>query len=644
MSRTIETHSARNPRLLVFHGLILALMLVLTGGMAYRQILQTVRYSEREKQQNQRRVVVPGPRGNIYDRNGNILVGNRARFSAVLNLAEPQIRAEFRSEYKKVKANWDTQPAADRPNSDQLSRIARAAVVQRYLDKINSILGRQESVRSADLNRHITQMLLLPYVLIDDLALEEYARLVERLPVNSPLQVYATSDRYYPYHNSAAQMLGYTSVDSDPDVEDFGGEDLLTFKMKGSYGRDGLEKQFDDQLHGETGGAIYIVDPAGYKVGRPIEQRLPVQGKNIVTSIDIELQQAAEKAMEGHTGAAVALDVRTGEVLVMASKPDYDLQRFVPRLTSATYHEIEEAGGWMNRAIQGQYPPGSTFKIITAIAALRAGVIEPGVTRVDCPGFIMVGDRKFPCAHHTVHGNVDLIRAISQSCNVFFIRQGLDTTPQFLSAEAKRFGLNHPTGIELPSEFDSPRVADPEWRKNPKNWKSANLPDGIWRGGDTANISIGQGDTLITPLQAACVIASFARGETETKPTLLHNPKRPPQHTAAIGLSPPEYNAVLEGMKQCYQIGTGRLAKVEGLTGAAKSGTAQKGRIEIAWLVCFAPAEDPRIAIAVALEGGEDESFGGGVRSGPVVNAILQAWKDQRERPPAPEKLKLKVQ
>jgi penicillin-binding protein 2 len=641
MSRTIETHSARNPRLLLFHGIVIALIAILAGGMAYRQLLQTVLYSERERQQNQRRVVIPGPRGNIYDRNGNLLVGNRARFSAVLNLAEPQIRAEFRAEYQKVKKNYGAFPATERPTPDQLSRIARASVVQRYLDKINAILGRQELVRNADLNRHISQMLLLPYVLINDLAPEEYARLVERLPVNSPLQVYATSDRFYPYHNSAAQMLGYTSIDSDPDVEDFGGEDLLTFKMKGSFGRDGLEKQFDDRLQGETGGAIYLVDPAGYKVGRPIEQRLPVQGKNIVTSIDIELQQAAEKAMEGQKGAAVALDVRTGEVLALVSKPDYDLNRFVPKLTNDTYHEIEEAGGWLNRAIAGQYPPGSTFKIITAIAGLRAGVIEPGVSMVDCPGFIKVGERTFPCAHRTVHGKTDLLRAISQSCNVFFIKHGLETTPQFLAAEAKRFGFNHATGIELPGEFSSPRVADPDWRK--ANWKSVGLPDGIWRGGDTANISIGQGDTLITPLQAACMVASFARGETETKPTLLHDPKRPRMQSPAIGLSPAQYNAVLEGMKQCYQFGTGRLAKVEGLTGAAKSGTAQKGRIEIAWLVCFAPAEDPRIAVAVALEGGEDENFGGGVHSGPVVNAVLQAWKEQRERPatPAPVKVTL---
>ena len=626
MSRTIETHSARNPRLFLFHGIVAGLLTVLTTGMAYRQLFKSGLYNERERLQNQRRVVVPGPRGNIYDRDGNVLVGNRARFSVVLNLAE--LRGEFRDEFRKVKTNYSKLDAVERPDADQLARIARAAVAQHYLDKINFILNRHESVRTADLNRHVNQTLLLPYVLLDDLAPEEYARLIERLPVTSPLQVYATSSRYYPYASAAAHTLGYTSVDSDPEVEDFPGEDLLTFKMKGATGRTGLEQIFDSQLQGETGGAIYLVDPAGYKVDLPIEKRLPVQGKNLVTSLDIDLQQAAETAMEGRTGAAVALDIRTGEVLALVSKPDYDLNNFVPRLSHDGAKAIEESGGWLNRAIQGQYPPGSTFKIITAIAGLRAGTIEPGVSTVDCPGYYMVGNRRYPCNAKNGHGpNIDLVKAIQVSCNVFFYKYGIATTPDFIATEARRFGYGHPTGIELPAEFKHPRVADPAW-------KEAHMHE-RWFPGDTANISIGQGDTLITPLQAACMVASFARGETETKPTLLHDPKRPAQHTAPLGLSPSDYNVILKGMAASYQFGTGRLARVDGLTGAAKSGTAQKGRIDLAWLVSFVPLENPRIAVAVVLEGAEDDNnFGGGTFAAPVVHSILEAWKNKSERPP----------
>ncbi|AOS46462.1 Stage V sporulation protein D [Lacunisphaera limnophila] len=636
MSRLIQRRTHRNPRLLVFYGAVIAIVAILIGGLAFHQLFKPGVYSERERLQNLRRVVSPGPRGNLYDREGRLLVGNRPRFSVVLDLAE--LRPEFRAEYKIVARNYAALAATERPNSDQLARIARTSVAQRYLDQINLILRRNEQVRSPELNRHINQSLLLPYVLLDDLAPEEYARLIERLPVTSPLQVYTSSTRHYPYGSAAAHTLGYVGVNNDPEVEDFPGEDLLTFKMKGSVGRTGLEKIFDTLLEGETGGAIYRVDPAGYKVDLPVEKRMPVQGKNITTSIDIELQQAAEAAMkdgEGkdRTGAAVALDIRTGEVLALVSKPDYDLNQFVPRLSQDEAKAIEESGGWLNRAIQGQYPPGSTFKIITALAGLRAGAIDPA-ERVMCPGFYQVGNRRFPCHNRNGHGERDLRGAIRDSCNVYFYKNGLEVGPNLIAAEAKRFGFNHATGIELPYEFKSPHVADPAWRA--ANWKSANLPDGIWRAGDTANIAIGQGDTLITPLQAACMVASFARGETETRPTILHDPKRPRQRSTPIGLSPSDYNAVLEGMEQCYQIGSGKLARVDGLRGAAKTGTAQLGRKDMAWVVAFAPVDNPQVAVAVMLEGAvDDNNFGGGVYAGPVAAAILRSWQEKRDRPVA---------
>ena len=629
MSRLIERRTHKNPRLLVFYGVVIAIVVVLTSGLGYRQLFKSGLYTERERLQNLRRVVSPGPRGNIYDREDRLLVGNRPRFSVVLDLAE--LRGEFRTEYKMIRSNYADSPAGEKPNAGQMEQIARGSVAQRYLDQVNFILNRHETIRAADLNRHVNQTLLLPYVLLDDLAPEEYARLIERLPVSSPLQVYTSSTRNYPYESAAAHTLGYVGINNDPEVEDFPGEDLLTFKMKGATGRTGLEKVYDADLEGETGGAIYQVDPAGYKVDLPVEKRMPVQGKNIHTSIDIDLQQAAEAAMkdpEGkdRTGAAVAIDIRTGEVLVLVSKPDYDLNTFVPRLTHDEARAIEESGGWLNRAIQGQYPPGSTFKIITSIAGLRSGAIDPVNSKVICPGYFMVGNRRFPCDARNGHGERDLRGAIRDSCNVFFYKYGIETGPELIAAEAKRFGFNHPTGIELPSEFRTPHVADPEWKR-------ANMHQ-PWTGGDTANTSIGQGDTLITPLHAACFVASFARGETETKPTILHDPKRPVQHTAPIGLAPADYNAILEGMEQCYQFGTARLARVDGLRGAAKTGTAQKGKIDLAWLVAFAPADNPQIAVAVVLEGDEGENFHGGTYAGPVVHAILQTWKDKRDNPP----------
>lgn len=628
MSRTIETHSAHNPRILTIYGIVAAMILVLAGGLVYKQLVLSVFYSDQERHQSQRCIIVPGPRGNIMDRNGEVLVGNRPRFSVVLDLAV--LRKDLREEYRKISRNYRDYDKADRPNSEQLESITRVSVAQKYLDQVNAILGRTEKAQAANLERHFSRSLLLPFVLLDDLTPMEYARLIERLPVDSPLQVYTSSTRYYPYASAAAHVLGYTGVDDNPEAEDFG-EDLPTFKMKGAFGRDGLEKKFDELLQGESGGAIYRVDISGYKSGRPIEERKVVQGQNLVTSLDIDLQLAAEKAMEGKVGATVALDVHTGEVLVMASAPTYDLNDFVPRLSTNKANEIKAAGGWLNRAIQGVYPTGSTFKLITSVAGLRSGAIDHNSQYV-CPGYIMVGNRRFPCAHGAVHGLTALPMALAKSCNVFFCKHGLDIGPELLSAEAKRFGYDIQTGIELPGESTRMLVGDPAWKKM-KLGES-------WYAGDTANMSIGQGFLDTTPLQVACMVASFARGETITKPSLLHDPHRPVQHTAPLGLSPADYNYIVDGLEMCSKIGTGRLIQIESMRVASKTGTAQKrvagGTIELGWMIAFAPVENPQIAIAVIMESQEiDASFGGGVQASPVVKAVFEAWKEKQDKPAA---------
>jgi penicillin-binding protein 2 len=650
VSRLIEAHSARNPRLLFFHGVIAGIVLLLVGGLAYRQLFKTSLYSTRERLQNQRRIIIPGPRGNIYDRENRVLVGNRPRFSVVLDLAE--LRGEFRSEYRKIARNYSAMDRGDRPNSDQLERLARSSVAQHYLDQVNFILGRNEKVRIPELNRHITQTLLLPYVLLDDLAPEEYARLIERLPVNSPLQVYTSSTRYYPYNSAAAHTLGFIGANSDTGGDDFGEEGLRTFEVKGSIGRTGLEKVYDDFLQGEAGGAIYIVDPAGFKVGKPDQRRLPVQGHNLTTSIDIDLQLAAEDIIGDRTGAAVALDVHTGEVLVLASKPDYDLNSFVPRLTNQQAQKIEEEGAWLNQAISGAYPPGSTFKIITSIAGLRSGRITPDQFVADCTGQMMVGNRMLHCDNGLGHhGDDRLAKAIADSCDVYFWTAGLIISPEIIAAEARRFHLDQRTGIELAGETSRMVIPDPDWKQRTQE-------DKRWYPGDTANMAIGQGYVLVTPLEMACFAASVARNETYTKPTLLHNPQAPVQHTEPIGLTPAQRATLVEGMEGCTTYGTASLLttiaseRIPGVRVAGKTGTAQKrvrqgdkiGTINCAWFICFAPSENPEIAVAVMIEGDTiGENYGGGRNAAPVANAILKKYFEKKNRPPE-QPVKFKVE
>jgi len=644
----IETYRPQRPRLLFFQALIAAMLLVLMGGLAYRQLIHSGEYGERERLQNQRRVLVPGPRGNIYDRDNRLLVGNRSRFAVTLYLDE--LRREFRREFIEVVRHYRESETSgdiarsDRPSAAQFEQIARAQVVQRYLDQINRLLDRDEKVDMRELNRHFQQQLLLPYILLDDLKPEEFARLIEELPVQSPLQVYTSSTRYYPNGSTASHVLGYVRTTDEVSGEEMGNEDLKTFAFKGTAGRDGLELQYDPVLQGETGSAIYRVDPAGFRVNPPLEKHAPRQGERLDLSLDLDLQIAAEKAIdqfETLKGAAVALDVRTGEVLVLASKPDYDLNEFSPRLSAETARKIHETGAWTDFAIAGVYPPGSTFKLITSIAGLRSGLITPNGFTADCEGTMRIGNRLFPCdktaAGVAHHGIIALSEAISQSCDIYFYSVGLKIGPDAIAREARRFQLDRPTGIDLPYEVRRMLIPDPAWKKKAK--------DEAWFAGDTANIAIGQGDVGVTPMVMACFVASLARGETTTRPTLLHDPHRAPQHTEPIGLTPAQYAAIVDGMEDCTIHGTGKIFNtptygIPGLRIAGKTGTGQTTRdgnkINIAWFVCFAPVENPQIALAVAIEGDTPgESFAGGHYAAPVAQAVLKTWFEKSQRPPA---------
>ena len=624
-----ETHRGRDPRLLLFHGLIAALMLVVAGGLAYQQLFKVDVYHERERQQTERRILVPGPRGNILDRNGRLLVGNRARFAVVLNLDE--LQPEVRAEAIRIRNNYRATGDRDVPDPGQLYQIAHVALVQRYLAQVNAILGTRQAVDVADLRRHFERQLLMPYTLVDDLSPDQLARLLERLPVSSHLQFYTSSTRTYPNGAAASHVLGYVGNEDNVEAEDFPGEDLTTFKMKGTVGRDGLEKQFDAQLQGTAGGAIYQVDPAGYKVNPPLDRRMPVPGRDLVTSLDTDLQLTAEAALGDQIGAVVALDARTGEVLVLASKPDYNLNDFSPRLSAAAAADIQKRGAWLNLAIAGLYPPGSTFKTVVTIAGLRRGTLSPDDTSVDCEGSLRIGNRIFRCDNgEGHHGRLDLRAAIAESCDTYFWTHGLIIGPEAIAEEARRFHLDRPTGIELPGESRRMIIPDRAWKKR--------VQGEPWTDGDTANMSIGQGTVQVTPLVMACYAASLARGETSTRPTLLHVPDRPPQQTEPIGLTPGQRAALLDGMEACTNttyphatastLATVDAYRVPGVRIAGKTGTAQYGnQLNVAWFICFAPIENPRIAVAVAVQSDKPgEGYAGGVTAAPIAALVLRRY------------------
>jgi penicillin-binding protein 2 len=635
----VESHKGYDPRLVIFYPLLALVLLVLVGGLAYQQLWRTDQHSDAERTQNQRRILVPGPRGNIYDRHGQKLVENRARFSVVLYLDE--LKRELRREHFTIRKNYLAAGATRKDITyDHLEKLARVSVVQRHLDQANRILGRDGSLDAPRLHKHFNSELLLPYTLIDHLKPEEYARLIERLPVISPLQVYVANSRYYPHGSTAAHTLGYVRPYDEVDTEDFPGNDLRGPRQKGTVGKDGIEKQFDDVLQGEAGYSIIRVDPAGFRVASPdLPRRLPTQGRNLTTSLDLELQLVAEQALGDQEGAVVLLEVSTGEVLVMASKPDYDLNRFSPRASTEMVRDMNERGVWTNRALNGYYPPGSTFKILTSIAALRQNAVKANEAIINCAGYIMIGPKRFVCFNGIGHhGDVLLPEAIAQSCDIYYYEAGRLLTPDLLAAEARRFHLDQRTGIDLPGEEERMIIPSREWKL--RRFKEP------WFGGDTANMAIGQGFIDLTPLQMACFTASVARDELTTKPTLFHDPTRPPQHSEKIGLTPAQRAAVIAGMEDCTVRGTGKLLShpelgLPGIRAAGKTGTAQKGvkpnQINIAWFICYAPLENPEVAMAVAVVGDTaGESFEGSRNAVPVANAVLRKYFEQRKRAAAP--------
>lgn len=642
----VESHKGYDPRIIFFYFVLAALLITLVGGLAYQQLLKSGKHNEAERQQNQRRVLVPGPRGNIYDRDGRILVGNRPRFSVVLYV--DQLRRELLREHIRIRKNYKAIDDKDVPSYSTIEQIARVSVAQHYLDQVNSILHRDPNGTDAQINAkrlkdHFSRTLLLPFTLIDDLTPEEYARLIEELPVNSPLQVYSSSTRHYPFGSAAAHTLGYVRWDDDVDAEDFPGEGLHTFPMKGLSAKAGLEKQFDSVLQGTPGGSIFRVDPAGFRINPPIEEHRPHQGNSITTSIDIDLQKVAEDAIGDQTGAAVAIDVMTGEVLVIASKPDYDLNQFSPRATPEIMEQMNSAGAWNNIAANGLYPPGSTFKTVVTIAGLRSGKLDPDDTSVDCQGALRIGNRTFRCDNGDGHhGRVDLKEAIAKSCDTYFWYHGVnDIGPDIIAAEARRLHLDRPTGIELPTEAKGMIIPNAEWKK-------AKRPqEGPWSDGDTANTSIGQGYVWLSPLQMACYAASLARNEAYTKPTLIHEAHRPPQHTEPLGLTPAQRAVLVAGMIECTQPGQGNTAyplstieayRIPGVQIAGKTGTAQvPGKKNVAWFICFAPANHPEIAMAVALEGDTPgETFAGGQKAAPIAAQVLKKYFEKKANPNGP--------
>jgi penicillin-binding protein 2 len=438
--------------------------------------------------------------------------------------------------------------------------------------------------------------------------------------------------REYRQKGRAAHALGYLGEITDPQMKSARFPD---YKMGDYLGRCGVELAWENYLRGKRGYRRIEVDAYGWELGQ-LDRMFPTPGANVFLTLDGKLQQEAEACLEGKVGAIVALDPRSGKILALASSPTYSQEAFERGLTPQEWQKLcsHKDHPLENRALKGQYPPGSTFKIVMALAGLEEKVITPQ-TVVHCSGALPFGNHVFHCWRKGGHGGVSLHQALVQSCDIYFYTVGRRLGIERIAKWSRRFGLGEPTGLKLDKEMPG-LVASPAWKlarfKQP------------WREGDTLSVAIGQGYNLTTPLQMAQVAAVIANGGLVYEPQLVERVESPagevlyqfsPVLKSRLGAQPANLALVQKALLEVVNVGTGRNAKLPNVEVAGKTGTSQIVSLEKekkggktpgkylnhAWFVAYAPASEPQVAVAVLIEHGG----GGGAVAAPLARRILAA-------------------
>ena len=583
-------------RIRFLQGLIVGMFILLSCVVFYRQYAQGNYYKQLNNQQCLRRIIYPGQRGSILDCKGRPLALQKPIYCLYVRL--DYFRRYFEPFCKKNHDRSDQQ--------EQLWSLIYDALLS-YAQQLGPI---PFDVTSRQLFQHYHQNILLPLKLSQELSEEVYACLLNKLSAMDPFQVGIEWVRTYPYGSVACHVIGYVSKVDEVDERIEQGKSLRTFVYKREQGRTGIELMYDETLRGGDGVEIWRVTPGGQKQNC-VWSSPSTTGETVKLSLDIELQKVCEKAMANRKGSVVIVDIATGGVLAMLSHPGFNLNDLVPILPSRVYKDIEQRGAWLNRATQGLYPMGSSFKPIALSALLRTGVVNEDTSYV-CTGLEMVGNRSFHCHNRYGHGAVNTIQAMGKSCNTFFYHYGVQLGPDALYDEAVIYHFNEPTGIDLPYEVRTFNIPSPKWKEERFGER--------WTPGDTANMSIGQGYWLVTPMQMVRFAAAFSRNHTNFKPYLV---KATP-YKIEKALPDAQWEIVKAGMVQAAKF---YLPSFDNL--AVKSGTAQikvKGHSEywhIGWLIGFAPVNDPKIAFCIQIEQGQSGVFYGGSEASPIAAEFL---------------------
>lgn len=566
----------------IFTLVIILIFLIVILRLLHLQIFKGEHFSKLAEQNRIRIIKIPAPRGIIYDRNGIPLVENIPSFSVSIS-----------PEY--------------------------AAVVN--LNIISKILNIPEEELMKKIQKK-TDSQFIPIRIKENITFKEIAMLEARRTEIPGLIIDIDMKRHYIYDKATSHLLGYLGKVTEEQIKN--NPLLKDLPPYFRVGQTGLEYKYDDLLRGKAGEKIVEVDALGREL-RLIRETPPVKGEDIYLTIDAFLQEAAYKALENYNGAFVALKPQTGEILAMVSTPSFDSNMFVEGVPAKYWTQLvnDPRNPLLNKAIQGLYPPGSTFKIIIALAGLEENLISPEKNLVNCRGGISLGKWTFGCWRKDGHGNVNLKKALAESCDVYFYELGKILGIQKIANYSKRLGLGNPTGFS--SEEKSGLVPDENWKLKTVNTS--------WYLGDTFNTSIGQGFLKVTPLQMAMVMSTFVNGGIQYKPYILRNTY---SEGIRLGFHDKNLDIIKEALESVVNEpnGTASGAKSGLIRFGGKTGTVQivskkikeklshKNIEHHAWFIGFAPTNNPEIAFSVIVEHGG----GGGAVAAPVAKNSLEGY------------------
>jgi penicillin-binding protein 2 len=559
---------------------IFSFFLVLALCLFYTQILRYPYYARLARNNAIRIIPIDGPRGNMFDRNGELLVGSRLSFNVAV------VYQEIRSQTKLVNALSQSLGIPEGDVIDALETARRKPYA--------------------------------PATIVEDVP-KDKAIMLEEASFDVPgLVIETRSIRDYVMGRSGSHIFGYLSEITEDELEklrDYG------YRMRDMIGRGGLEKYYNKDLTGTDGGVQIEVDSRGRQV-RTLGMKEPQCGTDIRLTLDKTLQAASDKLLGDRKGAVVVMDPRNGEILALASHPSFDPSVFARPNTSAQRVKLlrDKVGKpLVNRAISGMYPLGSVFKIVTLSAALQSHGITP-LSTYFCSGVYSLGRARFRCWKDGGHGPQAATTGMMNSCDVYFYSIGRAAGPDNIETFARMFGYGSRTGIDLPDEAKG-LVPGKQWKRQKKNEQ--------WYEGDTANYSIGQGFFLSTPLQAVTMMSVIANGGNLIVPHLIKkigDSDIPCPQAKSIGLKETVRQKVREGIYKVVndEGGTGKNARVKGAVVAGKTGTAEnpQGRTH-AWFSGYAPYDNPKICLVVFLEHGGH----GGLEPATIAKGIFEEAK-----------------